>query len=73
MRTTAYTPKNKSKCEKIFLPDHPASDKQGFVSIDNPGLLSELTRTIEKRIKTRRSLKETDLQNGVSNKISDKY
>jgi hypothetical protein len=73
MRTTVYTPKEISKCEKIFLPDHPASDMQGFVSIDHPGLISELTCSIEKRIKSRSPQRESNLQNKVSNKISDKY
>ena len=73
MTTMRYTPQNIKRSEKIFLPDHPCSDKQGFICIDHPGLLNELTSNIQQNIKKRKSTIQRTAELLVLNKTSDKY
>ena len=68
-----YQPQNIKSTEKIFLPDHPCSDKQGFICIDHPGLLNEVTLNIKQSIKMKKSAIQKNAELFVSNKTSDKY
>jgi hypothetical protein len=73
MTNLRYQPQKIKSSEKIFLPDHPSSDKQGFICIDHPGLLNELTSNIQQNIKKKQSTLQRTAELFVSNKTSDKY
>jgi flagellar basal body rod protein FlgC len=46
--------------EFIFLPGHPEADSQGFISINNPSLISEMTNYI---IEAKKAFHEMELRN----------
>ena len=73
MTTMRYQPQNIKRSEKIFLPDHPCSDKQGFICIDHPGLINELTVSIQQNITKKNSVIQKTAELIVSNKTPDKY
>jgi hypothetical protein len=73
MTALRYTPKNINNVDKIFLPDHPCSDKQGFIRIDHPGLLNELTSNIRQKLRHGKSNTKNELKLLVSNKTSEIY
>jgi len=73
MRKMRYAPQNIISGEKIFLPDHPCSDKQGFISIDHSGFLNELTSNIKQKIKHRKMLIQKTTELLAINKNSDNH
>jgi flagellar basal body rod protein FlgC len=46
--------------EYIFLPGHPEADSQGFVSIHNPSLLSEMANYV---LEAKKTFHEMELRN----------